>query len=219
MRRLNTNRDFGTTLPPYLEPNCDRATAYEQDGYRFDAHGREIIPGQPLSDSIVDQPVATGSLVQEDDDYTPVELLQLQNSLPWSAFHAAAKKILPNCPASKEPVVAELQKLVAGYEKHQLKRQSRKGAARAAPQADVGVDGDPPADDPVPQKAAAPPAAGEVDLAAWGRGQKEYRFSEVRKALRRKFSVQIQGPQERQDAVALLIKEGVISMAEARPDT
>lgn len=72
---------------------------------------------------------------------------------------------------------------------------------------------------PAGKKAAATaaPAADTsgVDLAAWGRGQKDYLSQEVFKAIRGKFNAVLS---ERRDAVDLLIKEKVITAEEARRD-
>jgi hypothetical protein len=54
-----------------------------------------------------------------------------------------------------------------------------------------------------------------VDLAAWGRGQKEYLWGEVRKAIKSEFGRNVS---ERDDAVEFLIGEGIITSEEARED-
>jgi hypothetical protein len=66
-----------------------------------------------------------------------------------------------------------------------------------------------------PAAAAAPAAGTGVDLAAWARGQKDYLPPELFKAIRGKFNVQLS---QRRDAIELLIKEGVVTAAEARKD-
>jgi hypothetical protein len=65
-----------------------------------------------------------------------------------------------------------------------------------------------------------------VDLAAWGRGEREYPFDEVRLAIDERIIREIErivdsrfvSLQSRRDAVEWLIKEGLIEAAEARTD-
>ena len=86
----------------------------------------------------------------------------------------------------------------------------KRAAARAATNAKA------PSPDPIP--AAPPPSNGVidgVDLAAWGRGQKEYLFAEVRKAMKKGYGTQVT---ERHDAVDFLIAQRVIGKGEARKD-
>lgn len=71
---------------------------------------------------------------------------------------------------------------------------------------------------PPPVPAPPPPANGivdGVDLAAWGRGQKDYLFGEIRKAVRKGYHAQLT---ERRDVIDLLIAQRVIAAAEARKD-
>lgn len=66
-----------------------------------------------------------------------------------------------------------------------------------------------------PAAPAAPAPAPSLDLAAWARGQKDYLPPELFKAIRAKYNVQLS---QRRDAIDLLIKEGVVTAAEARKD-
>jgi hypothetical protein len=74
-------------------------------------------------------------------------------------------------------------------------------------------------DDPIKSKVA-------VDLAAWGRGERDYIFDEVRLAIDERIIREIErivdsrfvSLQTRRDAVEWLIKEGVIEAAQARAD-
>jgi hypothetical protein len=54
-----------------------------------------------------------------------------------------------------------------------------------------------------------------VDLLAWARGQKEYLWGEVRKAIKAEFGRNVS---ERDDAVEFLIAQGKITANEARRD-
>lgn len=73
-----------------------------------------------------------------------------------------------------------------------------------------------PSPEPIP--AAPPPANGIVngiDLAAWGRGQQEYLFAEVRKAVKKGYGAALD---ERRAVVDFLIEQRVITAAQARTD-
>lgn len=73
-----------------------------------------------------------------------------------------------------------------------------------------------PSPEPIP--AAPPPANGVVngiDLAAWGRGQQEYLFAEVRKAVKKGYGAALD---ERRAVVDFLIEQRVIPAAQARKD-
>ena len=80
---------------------------------------------------------------------------------------------------------------------------------------------EPPATEPAPAR---PSTA--VDLAAWGRGQQDYIFGEVKLAIDEHILGEIYkivdaryvSVQSRADAVKFLIDEGIISSAEARTD-
>lgn len=86
----------------------------------------------------------------------------------------------------------------------------KRAAARAA------ANGKAPSPEPIP--AAPPPANGVVngiDLAAWGRGQQEYLFAEVRKAVKKGYGAALD---ERRAVVDFLIEQRVITAAQARKD-
>ncbi len=109
-------------------------------------------------------------------------------------------------PAPVEPVVAPV---VAEAAVDTSPRQKR-AAARAAANAKA----------PAPEAIPAPPpptngVVDGVDLAAWGRGQREYLFNEVRKAIKKGYGAQFT---ERREAVDFLIEQRVIVAAQARKD-
>jgi hypothetical protein len=72
----------------------------------------------------------------------------------------------------------------------------------------------------------APAPGAAVDLAAWGRGDREYPFDEVRLAIDERIIREIErivdsrfvSLRTRRDAVEWLVKEGLIEAAEARTD-
>lgn len=121
---------------------------------------------------------------------------------PPAAAVVAAKVLEPVVSA---PVVVEPEAAAADDSPRK-----KRAAARAAANAKA------PSPEPIP--AEPPPSNGIVDgidLAAWGRGQKEYLFAEVRKAVKKGYGAQIP---ERRDVVDFLIEQRVISAAQARKD-
>lgn len=86
----------------------------------------------------------------------------------------------------------------------------KRAAARAAANAKA----------PAPESIPAPPPPADgvvngVDLGAWGRGQKEYLFAEVRKAVKKGYGAHLS---ERRDVVDFLIEQRIIPAAQARKD-
>lgn len=64
-----------------------------------------------------------------------------------------------------------------------------------------------------PKAAADEPADGEVDLAAWGRGQVDYLFADVAKAITAQFHRKVT---TEHDAIDTLIEERLITAKQAR---
>jgi len=185
MQKLDENKPYGRVTPPYHAANFDRPAHYEQDGCMFDGSGLEIIPGKPLERTVAVEVKAEDQVPS--GDLTPLELLEQVDSLKWPKFRAQAKRILGEvCPPNKEGMVSALKDAVEKFTARTAKR-----VATAAPQ----------------------PANGKLDLAAWGRGQTEYLFGEVRKAIRDKYHVSVT---ETRDAVDILIENGVVSLENAR---
>lgn len=231
MRKLDRSRAFGKITPPYQADDFDRPAFYEQGGALFDQHDREIVPGQPLQQIV---PHAPGPVTKESDPeprhpldhdgdghpggslpagpvdpaMSPAELLSQADTLPWAQFRKQAKAIFgPNCPANKEAIRIALEEAVAGYEERERVRKAR--AIDTAPHEAAQVPAPPPPA-PAPQG-----KASGVDLAAWGRGQKEYLFGDIRKAIRAQYGRLVT---ERHDAVDLLIEQRVITAESARKD-
>lgn len=166
----------------------DRPAYYEQGGAFFDAHDREIVPGQPLAADVDDEPEQDAEV---DELLSPADLVAKVDSMPWAKWAAEAKRVLgPGAPRGKPALLEALKEAI---QKH-AERKSKRAPAVAAP---------------------APVGKGDVDLAAWARGQQEYLSGDVFKALKQKHSVNIT---ERRDAVDFLITEGVIKASEARAD-
>lgn len=211
MLKLDRSRDFGTITPAWQPDDCDRPAYYEQDGKLFDAHDRVIEAGKPIKD---DPPVNAGP--EPAGTMSPYELLRQVDVMPWAAFRKRAKEILGDtCPASKADITIALQGAVQHYEERQAKR--RPGPREAEPeQKSPGMTWSNLTGQPETENLTAKPSKpGEIDLAAWARGQKEYLFSEVRKAIRGKYAAVVT---ERDDAVNLLVDNGVLTQAEARKD-
>lgn len=212
MQKLDRTRAFGTISPPYLDEAFDRPAYYEQDGKLFDAHDRLIEPGKPIEEEPTVAEEAKGAAAE----MSPSALLANASAMPWAAFRKRAREILGDtCPAGKAEMVVALQAAIQHYEARQKKRSGPKVAEPDQKSAGLtwnGLTGEEPAETLSAKPAAKP---GEIDLAAWGRGQKEYLFGDVRKAIRSKYSTSVT---ERRDAVNLLVDEKVISAAEARQD-
>ena len=212
MLKLDRSRDFGKITPAWQPDDCDRPAFYEQDNRLYDAHDRLIEPGKPLPVQVVPEVTSEGDRAKG-PAMSPAELIRQADTLPWPQFHKGAKAILGKlCPPGKPAIVLALQEALTAYEARVAKRSS--GAAKGMTwDGMVGGPGEPPTAEPAPGPVAK--ANGGVDLAAWGRGQKDYLFGEVQKAIRTTLHRQVT---ERRDAVDFLIEAGVIQAAEARRD-
>jgi hypothetical protein len=196
--KLNRSRPFGKIAGDVFIPDgCDRPALYEQDGRFFDAHDRLIVVGE------------TASIVPSSDDdevdgeaaptMTVADLLRQADTMHWRTFKVAAGKVLgAECPATKATIIEALQAVQKEFDARAARRGKDRGTV-AAPgrQPQSGL------------------AASGVDLAAWGRGQRDYLWGEVRKAMKTEFGRAVT---ERDDAVDFLIQQGVITAGEARQD-
>jgi hypothetical protein len=188
MLRLDRSKPFGKVVPPYQTDNMDRPAVADQDGKLFDQYGYEIIPGVPGPPP--EELSETAPAADPGSTNSAADLLGQADALPFPAFRARARKILGDrCPASKDGIIVALKRAVANPDA------ATPSSNQAAPAA---------AKD---QKASA------VDLAAWGRGQKNYLFAEVRKAIRERLNRVVSTTE---DAVDALIDAKVISAATAR---
>ena len=194
MQMLNKAKAFGKIAGDLFIPDgADRPANYEQDGKFFDAHGRLIEAGVPVS-IVPTEDLDDGVAVEEDDlpMMTVADLLQQADTMRWPVFRKMAQKALgPECPPTKAAIMDHLQKVQQEFDSRAAKR----AAERRQP----------------------PPTSSNstIDLAAWGRGQKEYLWAEVRKAIKSEFGRNVG---ERDDAVEFLISQQVITTAEARRD-
>mgnify|MGYP003452243075 FL=1 len=221
MQKLDRSHDFGAISPPYQDETFDRPAYYEQGGRFYDAHDRLIEPGKPLPED------ADGTHGAADRDtaegLSPSDLVLQSDVIPWGAFRKRAKEILgATCPTGKTEMLIALREAIKHYEGRKQARRTKPAPAAEPPKSNgltwngiTGQDGEPDLTAKPPQPVAPPAKSGEVDLAAWGRGQKEYIFGEVRKTIRAKYATSVT---ERRDAVDLPIAEKVITAAEARKD-
>lgn len=189
--KLDRSKPFGKISGDLFIPDgCDRAAAFEQSGKFFDAHDRLIEAGKAVS--IV--PTEDGDIHAE-VEMTVADLIRKSGSMHWRTFKAHAIKVLgPDCPTTKATIVEALENVQKEFDARLAKRAK-------------------PAED-----APAPVVAGKkstVDLAAWGRGHKEYLFGDVRKAIKAEYGRNVQ---ERDDAVEFLVTQGVIYAEHARKD-
>lgn len=189
MKTLNRMKEFGKIAPPWVGEGFDRPACYQQGDDFFDAHDRQIIPGQPLKAAEIEPE----EVVEDGTVPTSVAELAAQvDTMSWPKWSAAVKNVLgPACPRGKAAMLGALQEAI----KEHGERQSNRTAKTAAPAPTNGKSG--------------------IDLAAWARGQKDYISGEVFKAMRTAYNVQFS---ERRDAVDFLISEGVIEAAQARKD-
>lgn len=219
MQKLDRSRDFGTVSPPWQPDNCDRPAHYEQEGRLYDAHDRLIEPGKPAPAGPATAKAIAAEAVQAEDEevgLSPAQLVAQADTLPYGAFRKQAKVILgETCPSGKVAILAALNAAIEAYNARVAARRGPSPAPTPTKSAGMtwgGLTGEEPA------PSAAPLKPGEIDLAAWARGQREYLFAEVRKGIRTKFNKQITGEYERRDAVEFLVEMKVISAAEARKD-
>ncbi len=198
MKKLNRNKPFGKITPPYDMPDLDRAAHYEQDGMFFDGHDREIVPGQPLQ--LVQEPkVEPAEVAVVDTEVTSAAELLLKRSENMSVveLRKEAKIVLgDDAPKKAADIIEALQLAVAA--------QSSLGETPEPSQTSEGLTW-------------SGLAGGDdgIDLLAWGRGQKEYLWSEVQQEIRKEHHKQVS---ERRDAVDFLIEMGLLKSAEARTD-
>lgn len=201
MLKLNKSRSFGKISGEIFIPDgCDRPAHYEQDGKFFDAHEREIVAGETIKDYDADRD--DGAAIPA--DLTVAGLLRESELLPWRKFQRYAQHVLGDeCPATKMAIIEKLHEVQREFDARAVARKGGRPRKNAAPQAP----------DDQGKKASAPSTG--VDLAAWGRGQREYLWGEVRKAIKTTYG---RNTQERDDAVEFLVTEGIITAAEARKD-
>lgn len=207
MRRLNESNPFGRIVPAWQPDDFDRPAQYEQNGVFFDAKGLEIVSGKPLADA--DAEIAIGakkkpdaSLIDPGDVMSVAELASAVGSMPFFAWKKEVKKVLgDSCPNTKAEMLEALKKAGAA---HEMRQTRHKGVSW------VSVTGE----ENKPESVTPAPAAPEgVDLAAWARGEREYLFGAVQKAIRALYHRQVT---ETRDAIDVLIEEGVIDAARAR---
>ena len=219
--KLNRNKPFGKVSPPMVIAGMyDRPACFEQDGVLFDAHDVAIVPGVetdtgPIEDDkhaavqppVTPAPVPTPKAETEEQAMSVGTLLAAVDAMPYQTWARHARAILgPTCPAGKKAIIAALEEAKKNYENKQAKR-AQFAAASAEAEAEAIAASPPP-----PPPAA---ASGGVDLAAWGRGQKDYLFGEVQKAARQQHNVQLS---QRRAVVDFLIEAKIIRADEARRD-
>jgi hypothetical protein len=100
--------DVRKIMPPWEGPGFDRPAFYSFEGKYFDAHGREIVPGEPLAKEAAD--------ADEEAATAPpgrmgaAALLAARSTMPWAAFLKAARDLLGDtCPAEQTKVLEALR--------------------------------------------------------------------------------------------------------------
>ena len=94
--RIDTKSPYvGKVCPPQQFPDCDRMAHYSWKGKLFDAHGREIVPGQPLAPEDADPSRGAGEIVEPALEAMPAsQLLARINELPLTTVRSLAEKLL-----------------------------------------------------------------------------------------------------------------------------
>ncbi len=219
--KLDRSKPFGKVSPPMiLHGLTDRPACFEQNGLLFDAHDNHIsadydagVPADPSvpppsKPDVPQAPTPPAASVQPPAEtmLSVDRLLSEVDSMPYQTWARHARATLgPTCPAGKKAILAALEEAKKVYEEKQAKR-AQFSAATAAEEAEVANAVEP---------AASPAKPAGVDLAAWGRGQVDYLFGDVRKAAREQYNVQLS---ERRAVVDFLIEQKVITAREARRD-
>lgn len=192
--KLDRSKPFGKIAGDMFIPDgCDRPAHYEQGGMFFDAHDRVIEAGKAVSIVPTEDDDDAGDT--DAPEMTVAQLLQQADMLHWRKFKAHAAKVLGDeCPASKAAIIEKLHEVQKTFD---ARLAQKKKAA--------------------PAQVVAPVATGNkgVDLAAWARGQKEYLFGDIRKAIKTQYGRNVQ---ERDDAVEFLVEQGVVYAEHARKD-
>jgi hypothetical protein len=122
-KQLDRSKPFGIVAGT-TESDDDRAPHFEQSGRLYDAHGTEIIPGQPLKRKPAAprkaevNPLGGRAPADWRAIRSPLELLQRSDELPLRMFRERAQAILaelgePPCPPNApreliEEMLAEL---------------------------------------------------------------------------------------------------------------
>lgn len=197
----------GTVCPPMEVAGHAVPACYELDGHLFDAHGRWLdpsAPAKPATVAVVSEKPAETEDTKADEAISVDALIAQAGKMPYAKLAKHAKAVLgPECPSGKAAIIAALEAARAAYV-------ARKAAREEASPAKVVP---PPADSP--SAPATPVTAGGIDLAAWGRGQRDYLFGDVRKAVQGAYHKIVT---ERRDAVEFLIDQGLIRADQARQD-
>ncbi len=198
--RLNRKRSFGQITPPWQPAGFDRPAYYQQDDHFFDAHDRQIVRGQTLGEKDEEHtPVEDIATPVDDPVVTPVdgpemtasEVLASSDVMPIGKLRRLAKPFLTGkVPSNKAAILSALRNAV--------KAEGEPKNAGMTWDQENGND-----------------TNSVIDLAAWGRGQKDYLFGDVQTAIRARYSKQVS---EKVDAVSFLVDEGVIRGNEVRKD-
>lgn len=206
MQKLDLNRgDLATIHPPL------NGAAYELDGTYYDVQGRPMAKdanGEPIPMDTADEPAQSPSKPagkakaagkgkpKADDVNPPKDAAELAEWIDAGAVnYLIALKFARQFLGAKAPRPKdELIKALRQHGKAPAPVQQQPEVERKADKVDAVV--------------------GNIDLAAWGRGQANYLAGDIYKAIGERFGRRVM---ETRDAVDVLIKEGVITEDQARP--
>jgi hypothetical protein len=95
--------------PPHEAPDLDRPAHYMLGEKWLDEHGREIVPGQPMTEETL---AALRAQEAEAEGLPLAEVIAQATNMPFNVFKAAAEAILgKTCPKSRDQMVAQLRLL------------------------------------------------------------------------------------------------------------
>jgi hypothetical protein len=107
--RQRAQASVSVITPPHQPPELDRPAHYQIGKKFLDEHGREIVPGMPLSGDALAKAQAEEADIE---GVTINELIAKANTLPLNVLLAAARTVLGRtCPKGPSQLVAQLRLL------------------------------------------------------------------------------------------------------------
>jgi hypothetical protein len=203
---LNKNRPFGTISPgyngaSYEQVGTDGVTRYYNgEGYEVDVRTGKVVEGPETAGA------AKSAVATEDNGKSVAErareILEQKDKPPFAKFALKAAALIggDNPPSTKTEIVAALTTLAEKPKPAPVEVQAVPDAAKseATPK---------PVDEPIP-------LVGDetVNLRAWGRGEQQYVFTDIAKAILQSYARNVT---TRAGALEALMDVGLLSPDEA----